>query len=75
MAAICPRMLIEISPADFKAATSDKPPAWAQGFTFRKVEGQTAHAWVKGGGIHETALYMGEDRHGVRRIRYARDGI
>lgn len=69
------RTLCEMTPAEFKAVTGPNPPEWAQRFTFRKTDGQTAHKWVADDGHHETALYMGEDRHGRRRIKYARDGF
>lgn len=69
------QMLIEISAADFRAATSANPPEWAKGRTFRRIGAATAHAWVKGAGSHETALYLGEDAYGRPRIRYARDGF
>lgn len=66
--------LIEMTAAEFKAATGPNPPAWTEGHKFRKYPGQRAHEWVRNGGHHMTALYMGEDRWGRPRIKYAKDG-
>lgn len=40
-----------------------------------RVSGAYAHRWVREGLIHGTPLYIGEDRHGRRRVLYARDGF
>lgn len=64
--------LTEMTAAEFKEATSPNPPAWAKGFNFRRVSGQSAHYHVKEGGFHSTPLYLGEDRWGRPCVRYAR---
>ena len=33
-----------------------------------RVTAETAHRWVREGGIHSTLLYIGEDRHGRVRV-------
>lgn len=66
------RELIEMTPAEFKEATSPNPPDWAKGFDYRRVSGQFAHHYVKEGGLHMTGLYMGEDRWGRPCVRYAK---
>lgn len=66
------RTLCEMSAREFAAATSETPPEWAQGFTFRRVSPDYARQYVDRGGHHETALYRGEDRQGRVRILYAR---
>jgi hypothetical protein len=66
--------LTELTAADFRAATSQNPPDWAKGFTFRRVTAERARDWVDRGQHHETALYRGWDRHGRERILRASDG-
>jgi hypothetical protein len=39
--------------------------------TLRRVDGPTAHRWVKAGRLHETGLWVDD----TGRIRYAKPGI
>lgn len=41
----------------------------------KRVSGEYAHRWVMQGGHHATGLYIGEDRRGRTRVRYARDDL
>lgn len=64
-------MLDEMTPAALKRAQAADP---ADGYPWHeRVSGQRAHRWVRDDGLHSTPLYVGEDRHGVRRVLYARD--
>jgi hypothetical protein len=68
------QILIELSPAEFAAAKAGDSPD-LDGFPYhRRVSGYEAHRYVADGGHHGTALYLGEDRRGRTRVRYARDG-
>lgn len=70
-------MLVEATRAELQA-DADKyggnPHADTIYPSLKQVSGAYAHRWVQQDMPHETPLYIGEDRHGRRRVLYARDG-
>jgi hypothetical protein len=57
--------LIEVPAKEAKAFFEAGPDA--RGRTFERCHASTAHQWVRNGFIHETALYIDENR--VRRTK------
>jgi len=71
-------MLVEYTRAELQADRArykGNPRAARQYPHLERVSGSYAHRWVSQGGIHSTALYLGQDRQGRERILYARDGF
>lgn len=69
-------MLVEATRAELQAYAdlhNGNPHADPVYPMLKQVTGDYAHRWVMKGYHHGTPLYIGEDRRGRTRVRYARD--